>query len=77
MITEGKEFEIAGIKATPLEIGNRYVTLKIKDKSWRLEMGDNLKQMTEVKSESPASATPINATPVSAPTGETPKQSAT
>ena len=77
VITAGKEFEIAGIKAVPLEIGNRYVTLKIKEKTWRLEMGDNLKQMTEVKAEAPGSATPVNVTPLSIPAGETPKQPAT
>ncbi len=54
----GKEFEISGVKGLVLEIGNRFVKLKVKDKDWRLEMGDNLKQMVELKPDKapPASA---------------------
>lgn len=47
----GKEFEIAGVKGEVLEFGKRHVKLKVKEKQWRLDMGENLKQMVELKSD--------------------------
>lgn len=66
VLTIGKEFEIAGVKGQVLEIGNRFVKLKVKDKNWRLDLGDNLKQMVEIKPEAtaPSDAT---STPATAP----------
>lgn len=51
----GKEFEIAGVKGKVVEFGKRFVKFEVKNKIWRLEMGDNLKQMVELK---PDGATP-------------------
>lgn len=68
VLTAGKDFEVAGVKGSVLEIGNRFIILKIKDKDWRLEMGDNLKQMTEIKPEAPATTTPASTPAAELPT---------
>ncbi len=60
VLKPGTDFEIAGVKGKVLEIHPRFVKLKIKDKDWRLEVGDSLKQMTEIKPEAPASTTPAS-----------------
>lgn len=49
VLSEGKDFEISGVKGQVLEIGKRSVKLKVKDKDWQLEVGENLKQMVELK----------------------------
>jgi hypothetical protein len=59
-LAEGKEFEIAGVKGVVLKISLRFIEVKVKEKLWRLENGDNLKQMTEIKSGAPASTTPAS-----------------
>ncbi|MDB5340735.1 MAG: hypothetical protein JWN70_6354 [Planctomycetaceae bacterium] len=69
VLTEGKDFEIAGIKGVALKIGLRFIEVKVKEKNWRLENGDNLKQMTEIKPDAPATATPA-----STPAAELPKK---
>jgi hypothetical protein len=66
IVTVGKEFEIAGVKGQVLEIGARFMKLKVKDKDWRLELGENLKQMVELKPD-PASKSPGTAVPTAVP----------
>ena len=68
VLTPGKDFEIAGVKGKVLEIDKRFVRLKVKEKDWRLEMGDTLKQMTELKVETSATTPPATSpTPVGVP----------
>lgn len=57
ILTPGKEFEISGVKGQVLDIDVRasYMTIRAKDKDWRLDLGDNLKQMVELK---PGEASP-------------------
>lgn len=67
VLKAGLDFEIAGVKGHVLEVDKRFVRVRAKDKEWRLEVGDNIKQMIEIKAEAPAGTTPVNATPVSTP----------
>lgn len=79
LLTPGQEFEIAGIKGKVLEIAviPRYVTMRVKDKDWRLDVGDSLKELIELKpaetapatnpTTAPVISTPVNAAPASPP----------
>lgn len=75
VLSQGKEFEISGVKGQVLEIGKRFVKLKVKDKEWRLEVGDNLKQMSELKVEVPAGPAPATA-PAVTPAADAPAAAA-
>lgn len=72
VLSVGKDFEISGVKGKVLEIGKRSVKLKVKDKDWQLEVGDNLKEMVELKANA---AVPADGT--SAPSAEPPKTTVT
>jgi hypothetical protein len=67
----GSDFEAAGIKATVTEITGGYITFKIKDKTWRVEQGDSLKQMQELSSD----GKPIGPKPTAPMTPATPASS--
>jgi hypothetical protein len=77
----GKEFEIAGVKGQVLEIHNRdsdrYVKLRVKDKNWRLDIGDNLKQMVELKPDAAPPASNEKPTSPAAPNTAAPPAQAT
>lgn len=91
VLLTGKDFEISGVKGKVLEIGKRSVKLKVRDKDWQLEVGENLKQMVELKADAavpadgtaapsaePPAAPKTTVTPVESPTvlpPATPKQS--
>ncbi|MDB5392003.1 MAG: hypothetical protein JWM11_7649 [Planctomycetaceae bacterium] len=62
ILKAGTDFEIAGVKAKVVEVAREFITLKIKEKTWRVEQGDSLKQMREVGSDGK---------PVTAPTATT------
>jgi hypothetical protein len=69
VIREGTPFELANIKAFVLTIGRTFVLLQIDGKTWRLELGDDLRSMKELKDERPA-ATQNNAPPATVETAQ-------
>jgi hypothetical protein len=54
VLKEGISFDLANIKAFVLTIGSNFVLMQIDGKTWRLELGDNLRSMKELKDERPA-----------------------
>lgn len=62
VLNNGKDFEISGVKGQVLEIGKRTVKLKVKEKNWQLEVGENLKQMIEVRAAGTPTAQPASTT---------------
>lgn len=61
ILVPGQEFEFAGVKGRVLhvDVEGRFMTIRAKDKDWRLDLGDNLKQMVELK---PGEAAPTKPT---------------
>lgn len=76
VLQASQTFEISGVKGEVLEIAPRFLRLRVKDKEWRLELGDSLKQMTELKPDSVPGGTPgpapASTTPAATPTPVTP-----
>jgi len=68
VLSAGKSFEVAGVKGDCEEIGKDYVKLEVNDKPWRLELGQNLKQLQELD----ASGKPIPGKAPAAPTTPAP-----
>ncbi|WP_339908775.1 hypothetical protein [Symmachiella dynata] len=60
-LLEGKGFEVAGIKGTVLKIGSDFLTLQIDDVVWRLELGQNLRQIEKVEAAEAKPETPTTA----------------
>lgn len=58
LLTEGKEFDVAGIQGRVITIGTDYFTMQIKDDVWRLELGQNLRQIVKVSSNEQKPADP-------------------
>ncbi|MCH7688333.1 MAG: cadherin repeat domain-containing protein [Planctomycetes bacterium] len=54
VIKEGTSFDLANIKAFVLTIGRTFVLMQIDGKTWRLELGEDLRSMKELKDERPA-----------------------
>lgn len=48
VLREGTPFEVAGVKGMVEKIGRDYVMLKIDDAQWRLEQGQNMKQLKKL-----------------------------
>jgi hypothetical protein len=44
-LVEGGTFQAAGVEGTVVSIGTDFVVLKILDEEWRLELGQNLRQI--------------------------------
>jgi hypothetical protein len=44
-LVEGGSFQAAGVDGTVVSIGTDFVVLKIRDEEWRLELGQNLRQI--------------------------------
>ncbi|MCH7988899.1 MAG: cadherin repeat domain-containing protein, partial [Planctomycetes bacterium] len=54
VLKEGISFDLANIKAFVLTIGSDFVLMQIDGKTWRLELGEDLRSMKELKDERPA-----------------------
>jgi hypothetical protein len=67
----GLDFEVAGVKATVVDVSKDFVTLKVKEKHWRLDQGDSLKQMKELGADNKPLAKPAATVP-SAPAATSP-----
>lgn len=61
LLTEGKDFEVAGIQGRIVTIGPDFLTMKIKEDIWRLELGHNLRQIEKISSETPKTTDPSTA----------------
>lgn len=48
ILKSGVDFEVAGTKATVVEVNPDFLTFKVRDKTWRIEQGESLKQMREL-----------------------------
>ena len=48
LLVEGESFQAAGIDGTVTSIGSDFVVLKIGDDEWRLELGQNLRQIKKM-----------------------------
>jgi hypothetical protein len=53
VLREGESFDVAGVKGSVEKIGKDFVLLKTDDATWRLEQGQNMKQLKKL----PAPAT--------------------
>jgi len=62
VLKTGSEFEVAGIKATVIEVAPDFVILNVKEKRWRLEQGESLKQLRELTSDGKSIAAPTTPT---------------
>jgi hypothetical protein len=54
VIKEGMYFNLANIKAFVLTIGRTFILMQIDGKTFRLELGEDLRSMKELKDERPA-----------------------
>lgn len=48
VLVEGESFQAAGVDGTVTSIGTDFVVLKIGDEEWRLELGQNLRQIKKM-----------------------------
>lgn len=53
-LVEGRKFTAAGVEGTVVTIGSDFVVLKIRDEEWRLELGQNLRQIKKPESQTGA-----------------------
>jgi hypothetical protein len=60
VIREGKPFNIANIKAFVLTIGRTFMLMQIDGKTWRLELGEDLRSMKELKDERPSTTQKVS-----------------
>ncbi len=49
-LTEGSEFGVAGVEGRVLSLGIDFARFQIREAVWRMELGDNLAQLTELPS---------------------------
>ena len=60
VIKEGMSFNLANIKAFVLTIGRTFVLMQIDGKTWRRELGEDLRSMKELKDERPATTQTVS-----------------
>jgi len=68
ILKPGVEFEVAGVKATVVEVTPDYFTMTVKEKIWRVDHGESLKQMREIG----VDGKPLTSPTVTVPTTVTP-----
>ena len=61
LLRMGEAFEVAGIKGTVVTISTDYVTMRIEEDVWRLELGQNLRQIEKVQPAAAQSDDPTTA----------------
>lgn len=69
VLRPGLEFEIAGVKASVVNVSKDFITLRVKEKTWRIEQGESLKQMREVGTDGQPLTAPTKTTEPAVPVG--------